>query len=190
MSGLEPVNFLFRFIHIFTAITIFGGTLFMYFVLMPAAEKISQEAHQTLREFLLKKWKIFIHTGIVLFLVSGFYNYLVVMRPKHSGDSLYHMLIGIKILFAFIIFFLASVLVGRAAVFEKLRQKRKMWLLVIIALATLIVLISSFLKIRGVPSKPETDTETHGERLMNGRLADCTIHFSSPKPLDRNTERS
>jgi hypothetical protein len=88
--------------------------------------------------------------GIALFLASGFYNYLVVSAPKHPHDKAYHALMGVKIITAFVVFFLASVLVGRSARFESLRRDRKKWLLVLIVLAFAIVLISSFLKVTGV----------------------------------------
>ena len=64
------------------------------------------------------------------FLLSGFYNYLAVSVPKHQGDRAYHGLMGTKIILAFIVFFLASVLVGRSARFEPLRRDRKKWLLI------------------------------------------------------------
>jgi hypothetical protein len=57
---------------------------------------------------------------------------------------------GIKIVIAFGVFFLASVLVGRSPRFEPLRRQRKKWLLVLIILAFAIVLISSSLKVTGV----------------------------------------
>ncbi len=153
MDGMELLAVVSRWIHIGTAIVVVGGTVFLRFVLLPAAEKLPEDMHQTLRGQVVRTWKIFVHTGIVLFLISGFYNYyLVFAKQQHQGDGLYHALIGIKILLAMVVFFLASVLVGRAAAFEKLRQNRKMWLGIVILLAAIIVGISGFLKVRGAPT--------------------------------------
>lgn len=167
--GELSINTLSRFVHVATAIVLVGGTVFMRFVLMPAAEKLSPESHDSLRAALGAVWKRFVHVGILLFLLTGFYNYLRVMVPNHRGDSLYHALMGIKILLALVVFFLASVLVGRAAAFEKMRQKRKLWLGVIILLAAVIVVISSFVKVRPVPPPPQPEASLSGrEELVDG----------------------
>jgi uncharacterized membrane protein len=150
MGDMLPVDVLSRWIHVGTAIVVVGGTVFLRLVLMPAAARLSDEAHETLRGHLMRTWKFFVHIGIVLFLVSGFYNYIAVSIPRHKGASdagFYHGLIGTKILLAFVVFFLAEALVGRSAAFEGMRHNRKTWLGVIILLAAAIVCISGFLKV-------------------------------------------
>jgi uncharacterized membrane protein len=148
MSSIEILNIASRWIHVATAIVVVGGTVFMRFVLLPAAEQLPQAEHDRLRGLVISRWKKFVMGGIALFLLTGFYNYLAVAAPKHHGDKAYHMLMGIKIITAFVVFFLASVLVGRSARFESVRQARKKWLLLLIALAFGIVLISSYLRMR------------------------------------------
>ncbi len=147
MEASEIVNVLSRWIHIMTAIVVVGGTLFMRFVLAPAAAQLPDAEHQRLKELVLARWKKVVMGGIALFVLSGFYNYIAVAIPKRHGDPLYHALIGIKILIALGVFFLASVLVGRSATFEPLRRERNKWLTVLIALALVIVLISSYLRV-------------------------------------------
>ncbi|WP_233215080.1 hypothetical protein [Rhodopirellula bahusiensis] len=137
-----------RIIHVGTAITLVGGSAFMLIVLLPSAKLISDEAHQTLAQAVTGRWKRFIHGGILLFLLSGFYNYMRAI-PNHKGDGLYHGLLGVKMLLAFTIFFLASALVGRSAAFEGIRQNRAKWLKVIVLFAAIIVGISGFVKVRG-----------------------------------------
>ena len=157
MNGLDPLVVLFRWVHVGTAIVLVGGSVFMRFVLHPAAKQLPDDAHQTLRAGVLGRWKRFVHAGIVLLLVSGFYNYLVVMAPQHAGDGLYHALLGTKILLALAVFFIASALVGRSPAFEAMRQNRAKWLGLIVLLATLIVAISGLLKVRG-PKSPAKET--------------------------------
>jgi uncharacterized membrane protein len=136
-----------RWIHIGTAIVLVGGTVFLRFVLGPAAAQLADDAHAKLKGLVMGTWKKFVHQGIVLFLMSGLYNYLVVQRPLHQGDKIYHMLMGTKILIAFAMFFIASALVGRSKAFEGMRQKSRMWQTVLVLLAVVIVGISGFAKV-------------------------------------------
>ncbi|TWU15689.1 hypothetical protein [Allorhodopirellula heiligendammensis] len=146
MQILDTIS---RIVHVATAITLVGGSVFTLFVLLPSIKALSDDARQQLAVAINGRWKRFIHGGILLFLLSGFYNYFRAM-PAHKGDGLYHGLLGTKILLAFAVFFFASVLVGRSAGTEGMRANRKKWLSVIVILAALIVSISGFLKVRGV----------------------------------------
>lgn len=150
---MNVVDVLSRFIHVSTAITLVGGTIFMLFVLHPAAKQLSTDEHDRLRGLINTSWKKIIHVGIVLFLISGFYNYMQAI-PKHVGDKLYHPLLGTKILIALVIFFIASALVGRSAKFEFMRRNRPKWMMVVVLLAAIVVAISSFAKVRGTPTAP------------------------------------
>lgn len=136
-----------RVVHVGTAIALVGGTVFMRFVLHPAAKELSDAEHDKLRAGVIARWKRFVHAGILLFVVSGFYNYFRQM-PNHKGDGLYHMLVGTKMLLGFVVFFLASALVGRSKAFEAMRQQRAKWLSIIVLLAFVIVAISGFVKVR------------------------------------------
>jgi hypothetical protein len=144
-----------RVVHVSTAIVLIGGSAFTLLVLMPAAKKLGEEAHDSLRAAVNGRWKRFIHIGILLFLVSGFYNYFQAIG-KHQGDGLYHGLLGIKMLLAFAIFFVASALVGKSPKFKSMRQSRAKWLTFIVAAAAVIVCISGYVKIRGVPAEAES----------------------------------
>ena len=155
MEMSELVAVLSRWVHVGTAIVVVGGTFFVRFVLMPAAASLPDAEHAALRERLMGRWKMFVHTGVLLFLLSGFYNYLVVGLPQHRGDKLYHALLGTKIILAFVVFFVAIALTGRSKGTQVFRQKARTWLAVNVLLAAIIVGISGFLKVRGVPAAPE-----------------------------------
>ncbi len=148
MDNLFGVDVVSRVVHVTTAIVLLGGSIFALLVLLPSAKILGDEAHQQLKEAVNKRWKMLVHIGILLLLVTGFYNYFQQM-PKHKGDGLYHGLLGTKIILAFIIFFIASVLVGRAKAFEGWRAKRESWLRIIVLLGLVIVAASGFLKVRG-----------------------------------------
>ena len=146
------INVISRIVHVSTAIALVGGSVFMVFVLLPAAKQLSAEQHERLRGLVNKSWKRYVHVGILLFLVTGFYNYFQQM-PFHKKDGLYHGLIGTKIILALVIFFIASVLVGRSAKFEWMRVGREKWLKIIVLLAAMIVGMSGFVKVRGPKEK-------------------------------------
>ncbi len=157
---MQILDIISRVVHIATAITLVGGSVFSLFVLLPSIKTLSEEERQQFAGAINERWKRFIHGGILLFLISGFYNYFRAM-PAHQGDSLYHALLGTKILIAFAIFFFASVLVGRSAGTTGMRTHRKTWLSVIVVLAAIIVGISGFLKVRSVPLRVEAlNTQT------------------------------
>lgn len=145
LFGLDVLS---RVVHIATAITLVGGSIFMAIAMIPSLEVIPNDQRAAFVSAVRDRWKRYVHGGIGLFLLSGFYNYFRAI-PKHQGDGLYHALLGTKMLLAFVIFFLASVMVGRSAKFESWRQNPSKVLRVMIILAVLIVAISGFLKIRG-----------------------------------------
>jgi len=142
-----------RILHVGTAIVVVGGTFFLRFVLFPAAtQNLSDDVHARLRGAVMGTWKKIVHSAIALFILTGAINYYrVIAQGSHKGDSLYHALLGTKILLALGIFFVAEALVGRAAAFDGMRRNAAKWLLVNLLLATIIVAISGVLKVRGVP---------------------------------------
>jgi len=144
---------LMRILHVATAIVVVGGTFFVRFVLFPAAtQSLPDDVHGRLRAAVMGTWKKIVHIGIGLFILTGAINYYRVYAEKsHKGDALYQALLGTKILLALVIFFIASVLVGRAAAFEGMRRNAPKWLLANLLLAAIIVAISGFLKVRGAP---------------------------------------
>ncbi len=150
------IDYLSRLAHVSTAIVLVGGSVFTLLVLMPAAKLLSEDAHATLASAVSSRWKRFVHLGILLFLISGFYNYFRAM-PLHQGDGLYHAVVGTKIILALAVFFIASALVGRSAAFESFRKNRGRWLMIMVLLAMSIVLMSSFVKVRG-PATPNNQT--------------------------------
>ena len=157
-----------RIVHVSTAIALVGGSVFMVFVLLPAAKQLSDDQHERLRSLVNKTWKRYVHVGILLFLVTGFYNYLQQM-PLHKKDGLYHGLIGTKIILAFVIFFIASVLVGRSAKFEGMRAHREKWLKIVVLLAAIIVAMSGFVKVRG-PKAKVADAQVVGQPIEPSQM--------------------
>ena len=147
---MEVIDIISRIVHVGTAITLVGGSVFTAFVLMPSAKELSDQSHKQLAASIKSRWKRFVHPGIVLFLISGLYNYYRAI-PEHKGDGLYHAMMGTKILLALVVFFIAAALVGRSEKLEPIRQQKAKWIKVLVLLAAIIVAISGFVKVRGLP---------------------------------------
>ena len=143
------IDYLSRVVHISTAIAVVGGSVFTLCVLLPAVKAMSEDGHTALAQSITARWKRFVHVGIVLFLASGLYNYYKALQ-LHKGDGLYHALLGTKILLALVVFFIASALVGRSPTFAAMRAQRGKWLTILVLMTCIIVLISSFVKVRGI----------------------------------------
>ena len=158
MDSQLLIDVISRILHVSTAIVLVGGSVFMTFVLLPTAEQLSTAEHDKLRGLINGKWKRYVHAGILLFLVTGFYNFYRQL-PNHKGDGLYHALVGTKILLALGLFFIASALVGRSAAFESIRASRAKWLKIMVLLGAIIVGISGFVKVRGPVTKPAATAE-------------------------------
>jgi uncharacterized membrane protein len=157
------LNVISRWIHVGTAIVLVGGTTFLRFVVHPSLTGSDGELIARVRA----RWKKFVHGGIALFLITGFFNYFRAM-PLHKGDGLYHALIGTKILIAFAIFFFASALVGRSSGTQKFRDAAPKWTAVVVLLSFLVVAISGFVKVRdgarkiSLPAAAATGSEPGG----------------------------
>ncbi len=145
-----------RWVHVATAIVLVGGTAFFRLAVIPALEGDSSDLVKRIRE----RWKKVVHAGIGLFILSGAYNYML-MIPLHKGDKLYHPLVGTKMLLAFFVFFIASALVGSKPGTQKFRDNAKKWTGGMLLVAAVIVAISSFVKVR--PYSPPSVNADSGE---------------------------
>ncbi|MBI5765389.1 MAG: hypothetical protein HZA51_17915 [Planctomycetes bacterium] len=146
MPDISYFSVILRFLHILAAITAVGGTIFAAFVVLPATETIPDAARPHFHEGVRRRASKLVMMAIAFLLLSGFYNYVVNEIPAHKGQQAYHMLMGVKILLAFVVFFLASALTGRSSAFAKLREKRKRWMRLQILASLGVVLVGSFLR--------------------------------------------
>jgi uncharacterized membrane protein len=152
---MDQVNYLHltsRWFHLGSIIVLVGGAVFMRFVLMPAAVDLSDAEHNSFRNRILNIWKKFVHPLVALILISGVFN--IVFKVKETIPT-WHMLLGLKILLAMFVLFIASVLVGRSKALEPIRRDGAKWLVINIAVAAVIIIISgimSKLPLKAVPA--------------------------------------
>jgi len=136
-----------RWAHILAAVTAVGGVLFIRLVLMPSASAVlDEDSHQKLRAAIMKRWQHIVHTCILLFLISGLYNYLAVTRFLHTDQPIYHMLFGVKFLLAIAIFALALGLTSTRRWARPFRENAKRWTSVLAILAVAVVALSGVLR--------------------------------------------
>lgn len=151
MDGMTWIAVLARWVHVGAAVVLVGGSVFTLYVLMPAAAGLQESEHKALRERINGRWKKFVMAGILLLLLSGFYNFFMISIPRHRGDGLYHGLMGAKILLAFGAFFLASVMTGRSPKFDSLRANPAKWLGVLVLLTATVIALGGLLKVVSTP---------------------------------------
>ena len=149
------VSVLSRWTHVGSAIVLIGGTAFIRLVLVPVLSNHPPEIMDQIRA----RWKKFVHIGILLFLLSGVYNYMTLIG-KHKGDSLYHALVGTKMLLALVVFFIGSALVGRSSGTQRIRDQAAKWMALMLLLSAIIVGISGFVKVRPYEASGTATAET------------------------------
>lgn len=145
--NLDWLGIVFRWLHVLSAITAVGGTIFMRMALVPSVSVLSEEQHRALHEQVRSRWVKFVMAAILFLIVSGIYNFAAKLQTIDADyKGLYHGLFGVKVILALIIFFLASALTGRSPALASIRQNARLWLTVNMALAILVVCISGVLR--------------------------------------------
>lgn len=148
MPSNEYIVLVSRWIHLATAIVLVGGAAFMRFALIPSAVEVLDDAtHRSLREAIRKRWAKFVHIGIALLLLTGGLNFAILSIPPKIHPIPYHPIFGVKLLAALAIFFLATALVGRSPGLARIRENSRTSLNRLLALATLIVVLSGVLHV-------------------------------------------
>lgn len=150
LAELETPVIVSRWFHLASVIVAVGGTVFLRFVLHPLMQTaLAPEARDGLRDGLVRRWGRFLHVLIGVIILTGTYN-AIVQFGRHKvipGEPpVYHIVFGIKLLLALVLFFIAIAVTGRSAAFEGMRKRRPMWLAVSVLLAAAILLLSNVLK--------------------------------------------
>jgi uncharacterized membrane protein len=149
MQQIDVVNVAMRWLHLTAAIIAVGGAIFSLFVILPAIKAAPPEVREGLVESVRRRTARLVMFSIAILLLTGFYNYILNEIPAHRGQAFYHGLMGVKIILAMAVFFLASALAGQSPAFEGLRKRRAYWLTINVFLGLAVVAIGSIL--RAVP---------------------------------------
>lgn len=135
-----------RWIHILGAAILVGAPFIMWLGIYPATAKLPDDRRAEFLEAVNKPWRMFLGIVILLQIVSGVY-WMLVVEHMNREPPLYQALLGIKILAAFALFFVLSVLAGRAKAFAEFRRRAPMWIGIAVALGILTVVCASSLRI-------------------------------------------
>jgi uncharacterized membrane protein len=127
-----------RWIHVTSVITLLGGFIFARFALAPALAAIAEPERGTIGKNVVGNFRPLLYIVMLTVIASGLYNYL----SKASYPPHYHMLIGIKFLFALHIFAVAVLY----TIPDAGEVKRNRWLNGLIASGLIIVAISAYLR--------------------------------------------
>jgi len=147
------VDLVFRWLHIFPAIAMVGGVIFMRLAYAPSLTVLPDEQREALQESVRKRWAIMVMLGSGLLLISGFYNIYWVMKRFHV-EPWYNGIFLVKFLLAMGIFFIASLLTGRSERAAGIRKNMKFWLNINLVLAVIVVCIAGAMKLD--PHRPKT----------------------------------
>lgn len=145
---MDLVAFVNKWLHLLSIITVLGGTIVMCLSVLPAVQT-EEGPNETGR----KVWRSFgIIMGIawLVVLATGFFNLVLVSPHVNKG---YHMIVGIKMALALLMFGLAMMVSHPLPALSGLQKNRNPILIVIIALGVLTVGLSANLNMSRVSGK-------------------------------------
>jgi uncharacterized membrane protein len=172
-----PIDYLalvLRLLHILAVITAVGGMIFIRFALLPALDGLGDEQRRSLHEQIRARWSRLIQISILFLLVSGLINFgmfIVAARDwpdawRTTYNRSYQMLFGIKFILALAIFALSSILTGRSAGTQKIRDNPRFWLNLNLTMALVVVIISGVMRLTHVG--PTAPTEQRAVETKTG----------------------
>lgn len=146
MDGTFWLMLLSRILHILGAIILVGGLFYVRSIISPADAPPGTAPVDQLFGGRRATWAKWVGIATALLLITGFYNYIMIIKQNERLASSYHMVAGMKILLAAVVFLLAAFLAGRTAVADAMRQKWRTWLILTLILGIITVGMGSFLR--------------------------------------------
>jgi putative copper export protein len=142
---MEVLNLIFRWLHILPASVMVGGIFFLRFCLID--RRSTEPPWFDRQEEVRRRWMKWVMLATGLLLVSGLYN-SGIKAMGYQLDTLYNGLLGVKILLALAVFYLAALMAGRSQRAVRMRQQEAFWLNVLLGLIVLIVMIAGYMKMQ------------------------------------------
>ena len=133
-----------QWVHVMAAVIGLGGMGFLLLILIPSLGVLSAEQRETLSKAVASRFRWATWGAVALLLLSGLYN---VSRYywEEPWDRAWKFL-ALKISLSFALFVIVLGLTSPFRLFEPLRARRRMWLLVAFILGVVVVLISAYLR--------------------------------------------
>lgn len=140
---MEFVKFFNKWLHLMSMIGVLGGIIFAWLSLRKAAKSDDPAAGEFLRP-ILRTFGISLGVFWIVALLTGFYNYFIVMG---SVTGAYHMYAGIKMMLAILMFLISLYMAHPGSGDVPSLKKRFNWLIALIVLGVMIVGISAHLNL-------------------------------------------
>ncbi len=159
---MNSITLFMRWLHIGGATVLIGSPFFIRLFLLPALAAEDSERRAAIIEKINKPWRMFLGMVILLQIISGVYWLLVVINLR-AEPPLYQLLLTVKLLAALGLFFLLSVLAGRATMFAPFRQAAKKWYSGCVLCGIIIVMCAGAMRL--MPLKHPVN-KTHGAIIV------------------------
>jgi uncharacterized membrane protein len=156
LDGMYWLMLLSRVCHIAGAIILIGGLFYIRSVISPTSTAPGAAPVDQLFGGRRATWAKWVGIATALLLITGLFNYMMIIKQHERLASSYHMVAGLKMLAGIAVFLLAALLAGRTAAADALRQKWRMWLAVCLVLGLITVILGSVLKSYPRTRKVET----------------------------------
>mgnify|MGYP006437805143 CR=1 FL=1 len=114
-----------RWMHILPAVVMVGGAIFTQLVLCPALA--GNDPENAVKQQVKRKWSKVIMGCALFLLLSGLYNTMVIFGGDDPPVGMYHGLFGVKLILAFSIFYISSLLAGKSDAAQKFQEKEAFW---------------------------------------------------------------
>ncbi len=133
-----------QWVHLMAAVICLGGMGFLLLILVPSLGVLNAEQREAFSKAIASRFRWVTWSAMTLLLLSGLYN---IRRYywEEPWDRAWRLL-TLKILLSFVIFGIFLGITIPFRLFEPLRARRRMWLLVAFILGVVVVLISAYLR--------------------------------------------
>jgi len=133
-----------QWVHLISAVIGLGGLAYVLLILLPALSVLSTGERATLLEAVGKRFRWASWSAILLLLFSGIYNIRESYWEVAWGRS--WALLTVKIILSLVLFGIVLGLTVPLKIFERLRARRRGWLIAAFALGVTVVLLSAYLR--------------------------------------------
>lgn len=166
-----------RWMHIFCAIGLVGGTFFWRFALAPALAGIEESQRKQIQDAIRPKWARIVMITSAALLISGLWNAVSNIKAYEFDGGLYHAFVGVKLLLALAIMFIAAKLSGRSESAGQFRENQMFWLTINALLATVLVCSAGVMKVTPRVAKTEI-ADSVGDSASENEQAPANVELA------------
>jgi uncharacterized membrane protein len=133
-----------QWVHLMAAVVGLGGMGFLLLILIPSLGVLSAEQREALSKAVAGRFRWASWSAITLLLLSGLFNVRHNYWEEPWGRA--WKFLTLKIALSFTLFAIVLALTIPFRLFEPMRARRRIWLLVAFILGAVVVLISAYLR--------------------------------------------